>query len=140
MAEAVRKGWIAAQALLLLLPASALAAFILILSYPSYPPRYVSPAQLAFDLGLILTIGGLAAAWRLAWRYWRAGRPGLQRTHGGWLALLALAALIGLAGAATTLVHLLDPVDPGVSVGFALLAPGALLAPLAVQLGIERLR
>lgn len=127
-----------AQALFLLLPATLAIAFIVFISYPAYPPSCLSAAQLAFDLGMLLMLAGIAAAWRLAVLHLMGG--GIGNTHRAWLAAVALGALVGTAGAATAVVHLLDPQDPGVWVGYALLAPGVLLVPPALQLAMLYLR
>ena len=129
----------AAEALLLLVPATLLVAFLVLVSYPAYPLRPLRAPQLAFDLAFALIVIGIAGAWGVTARYLRAGRAAGARLHPAWLAAVVAAALAGLAGAAIAVFHALDPADPGVAVGFSLLAPGALLVPLGGQLLAERL-
>ena len=121
----------AAQAVLLLLPATVAIALIVFLGYPAYPQRHFSWPQALFDFMLLLSIVGLFAAWRLVVLYLRAAS---MRGHRVALAFLALGALSGAVGAVSALVHWLAPGAPGVTVGFALLTPAAALVPLAAQL------
>jgi hypothetical protein len=136
----VRKSLVAAQALLLLLPVTLLFVFIVFSDYPAYPQRHFSAPQAAFDLGLLLAMAGVAAAWRLVVPYLRRGRAGLREVHAAWLVLLVLGSLPGVAGAVVAGARFLDSAEPGVTVGFTLLAPAVVLLPLAVQLGREKLR
>ena len=134
MTERSHKALVALQLLLLLAPATLAVSFLLLAGLPALPQRSLSAPQLAFDAGVAALVAGTLAGWRLAVRYLSGGRSGLRRLSRAWLLLLLLGALVGLAGALIAIPQLLAPGAPDVAVGFALLAPGALLALLAAHL------
>lgn len=130
MNERTHKTLAVAEIGLLLFPLTAFTTMFVIVSYCAYPlPRY-RPIQIAFDAGVLLQVAGICAAWRLIVRYVRRGRSGLRDVHGSWFILLGTAAGLGAAGALVAAKHKLTPHGATELVGFALLAPSALLVPV----------
>lgn len=140
MSENFSKGILAAEALLLLLPLTLIAALLVLLSYPAYPLPDPRPIQLVFDLAMLFQLLALVAGWRMVILYLRSGRHGLRGARTLWIILLVLGAVIGLAGAFVAVEHVLNSGTARDSVGFALLAPGAVLSVLAGHLLWERRR
>lgn len=136
MTERLSKGLLIAEAVLLLVPLTLLAVFFVLVSYPAYPPPNFPPIQIAFDLGVVLILAALIAAWRLVVLHLRAG-PGALKARPLWLMLVIVGALIGLASLLVIVERVLNSGAPGEYVGFALLAPAAVLGVLAIHLTLE---
>jgi hypothetical protein len=130
MSDRAGKILLAGVVLLFLLPLTAWTVLIVALSYPAYPIPDPGALQIVFDIAMLLQIVGIAAAWRLAARYFRAGREGLARLSRAWLLLLGVGALVGGIGAGFAAEHALDPRSAEDYVGFALLCPAVLLVPI----------
>jgi hypothetical protein len=139
MTERGHKILLAAEALVLLVPLTLIAALLTALSYPAYPIP-LHPLQLGFDLAMLFKLAAIVAAWRLTVLYLRRGREGVKSAHAAWPWLLAVGAAIGLAGAAISVEHMMNPTQARSYVGFALLAPAAALVPVYVHLLRERRR
>ncbi|MFC3606974.1 hypothetical protein [Stutzerimonas tarimensis] len=129
----------AAEAVLLLLPLTLLTVAILVLSYPAYPIP-LRTLQVIFDLAMLAQVVAIIAGWRLMLGYLRHGPAGLARTHRGWLGVLAIGAAIGLVGGAIAIWHAFNPANAPDLVGYALLAPAALLIPLWLHWQLQRRR
>jgi hypothetical protein len=139
-----RQVLLAVAVLLFLVPLTALTGLIAALSYPAYPIPDPGALQILFDIGMVLQIGGIVAAWRLVGRYLgggrRAGRAGLEGTSRIWLVLLGAGAFVGLVGAGVAVEHAVNPRDAADHVGFALLCPAFVLAPFWLFLWRDRRR
>lgn len=127
------------EIILLLLPLTLFMALLITVSYVAYPIP-MTPMQILFDLGMLLKLLGLAAAWCLSVRYFRFGGGDLKYTHWIWLALLIGASSIGLLCALIAVEQLLMVHHPQTRVGFSLLAPAVFLIPVASHLLWERKR
>lgn len=133
-----RKRILLAEVLLLLLPLTLLMALLVPLTYVAYPIPDLQATLLAFDLGMLVKLLGILAAWRLAIGFLRFGIGGLRRAHLAWFAILLAAVAIGIASSVVAIEqNVLSPVYQ-TRVGFTLLAPALALAPLAAHLWWER--
>lgn len=138
MTEKGRKRIALAEVVLLLLPLSALMALLVPLTYVAYPIPDLHATLLAFDLGMLIKLLGILAAWRLAVGFLRFGAPGLRKAHVSWFVLLYAAVLIGVASTVVAIEQNVFSPLYQTRVGFSLLAPAVLLAPLAGHLLWER--
>lgn len=137
MTERRAKLGIAAAALLLVLPATLALVLLAILAYPR-PPQSGGSLQIAFDAAMLLQLCAAIAAWRLIVPRLGGGRAALQRAHPAWLVVLGIGALVGMAGAAAAIEHAMNLHAPTARVGFALLSPAVLFAPVWWMLFRER--
>lgn len=140
MTLAVRK-WVAlAEVVLLLLPLTLLMGILVPLTYVAYPIPHLQATLLAFDLGMLIKLLGILAAWRLALGFLRFGAAGLQRANVAWFVLLLAAVAVGLASSVVAIEQNVLSSVYQARVGFTLLAPAVVLAPLAAHLLWERQR
>ncbi|QJQ94699.1 MULTISPECIES: hypothetical protein [Halomonadaceae] len=130
-----RARWIMiAEILLLLLPLTLLMGLLVPLTYVAYPIPDPRPILIVFDIGMLFKLIGIAAAWRLALAYLRQGGEGLRKCHSLWFVLLIVAVAIGLASTLVAIEQSLFSTRYEERIGFTLLAPALLLAPLAGHL------
>lgn len=137
MSERAHKVLLGAEALILLLPLTLFTALMVAVSYPAYPMP-MKPLQIVFDLGMVLKIAAVVAAWRLVTAHLSRGRTGVATVHPAWSVLLGLGALLGLVAGVIALWHALNPENAPVIIGYILLSPAAALLPVLLHLRHER--
>ncbi|PMR73253.1 hypothetical protein [Billgrantia endophytica] len=140
MMLAGRKWIVLAEVVLLLLPLTLLMALLVPLTYVAYPIPQMQATLLAFDLGMLVKLLGILAAWRLAVGFLRFGVSSLRRAHLVWFVLVLAAVAIGIASSVVAIEQNVLSSVYHARVGFTLLVPAVVLAPLAVHLIWERRR
>lgn len=138
MTPTARKRVMLAEVALLLLPLTLLMALLVPLTYVAYPFPELHATLLVFDLGMLLKLLGILAAWRLAVGFMRFGAGGVRRAHLTWFVLLLAAVAVGIASSVVAIEQNLFSSVYATRVGFTLLAPAVVLAPLAAHLWWER--
>jgi hypothetical protein len=118
----------AVEVVLFLLPATVLLGLIAGLHYVSYPVPEWQAIQLLFDVGMLLTLGGIVAAWRLVLS------SSSEDSTRFWRGLLNVAALIGLVCTGIAVEQFGGGGYPQTRIGFTLLAPAILLVPIRIHL------
>ncbi|MCE8012833.1 hypothetical protein [Billgrantia desiderata] len=140
MTLTARKRILLAEVVLLLVPLTLLMALLVPLTYVAYPIPDLQATLLAFDLGMLVKLLGILAAWRLAIGFLRFGIGGLRRAHLAWFVILLAAVAIGIASSVVAIEQNMFTSVYQTRVGFTLLAPALALAPLAAHLWWERRR
>ncbi|MCE8032279.1 MAG: hypothetical protein LPK20_08685 [Halomonas sp.] len=138
MTLTARKRIVLAEVLILLLPLTLLMALLVPLTYVAYPIPELQATLLAFDLGMLIKLLGILAAWRLAVGFLRFGGSGLCRAHAAWFVLLLAAGVVGIASSVVAIEQNVLSSLYQTRVGFTLLAPAVALVPLALHLSWER--
>lgn len=134
MARRGAKIGLIAHALALLAPLTLVMALFIVLSYPAYPIPTHRLIQVVFDFAVLIQAAAIFAAWYLVGRYLHGGHPSLRKAHQGWFLLVLAGAVLGILGAAIGVEHAMNPMTAENIVGFALLAPAIVLAPLWLHL------
>lgn len=140
MTLTARKRILLAEVVLLLVPLTLLMALLVPLTYVAYPIPDLQATLLAFDLGMLVKLLGILAAWRLAIGFLRFGIGGLRRAHLAWFVILLAAVAIGIASSVVAIEQNMFTSVYQTRVGFTLLAPALALTPLAAHLWWERRR
>lgn len=134
---ATRKALMLVELILFLLPLTLFMLLLTAVSYVAYPIP-LTPVQVAFDLGMLLKLAGIIAAWRLAILFLLSGRGGLSKAHRAWVVLLWMASLLGVLSAMVAIEQFILAPFPQPRVGFTLLAPALALGPICCHILWER--